>query len=85
VAAPAGTDPALYEDPGAPCGVLPVLAKSLLIEVYQPLDEVSISVPDKLEGFAVPDSGRAFLVTDNDGRRRELRRDRLRRDRVVLT
>lgn len=48
-------------------GVLPVLDKELLRDVYPDLDAASISVPDKLEGLAVSVDGRVFLASDNDG------------------
>ena len=52
----------------APAGTtLPVVAKTLLADVRELLDDASISVPDKLEGLAVTADGRAYLVTDNDG------------------
>jgi Esterase-like activity of phytase len=46
---------------------LPVLDKVLLADVFDVLDEASISVPDKLEGLGVSANGHACLVTDNDG------------------
>jgi len=46
---------------------LPVLEKTLLRDVLADLDAASISVPDKLEGFAVTADGDVWLATDNDG------------------
>ena len=52
----------------APAGTaLPVMDKTLLADVLDVLDDASISVPDKLEGLAVTDRRRAYVVTDNDG------------------
>jgi hypothetical protein len=48
-------------------GPLPVLAKTLLRDVLDDLDDRSISVPDKLEGLAITAAGQVFLATDNDG------------------
>jgi hypothetical protein len=39
----------------------------LLADVFDVLEEASISVPDKLEGLGVSANGHAYLVTDNDG------------------
>lgn len=46
---------------------LPVLAKTLIADVLDELDDASISVPDKLEGLAVARDGDVYVVTDNDG------------------
>ena len=46
---------------------LEVLDKELVADVLDELDDASISVPDKLEGFAVTADGHTYLVTDNDG------------------
>lgn len=46
---------------------LNVVGKTLLADVIDELDAVSISIPDKLEGTAVSADGRFFMITDNDG------------------
>lgn len=52
----------------APAGAdLPVLAKTLVTDLLPQLDAASVSVPDKVEGFAVDAAGRRWMVTDNDG------------------
>ena len=46
---------------------LPVLEKRLVRDLLPQLDAASISVPDKVEGFARTADGRRWMVTDNDG------------------
>jgi hypothetical protein len=49
--------------PGQP---LDTVDKTLLEDLIDDLDDASITISDKVEGFAVED-GRYFMVTDNDG------------------
>jgi hypothetical protein len=46
---------------------LPVLRKRQVRDLLPQLDAASISVPDKVEGFARTADGRRWMVTDNDG------------------
>jgi hypothetical protein len=46
---------------------LDVVGKSLLRDVLADLDDVSISVPDKVEGLGLTADGQVWLSTDNDG------------------
>lgn len=46
---------------------LPVVTKSLVRDFIPDLKQLNGFVPDKLEGFAITTSGKAYAVTDNDG------------------
>jgi hypothetical protein len=46
---------------------LPVVAKTLLADVLEPLAANSVWTPDKLEGLGVTADGTAWMMTDNDG------------------
>ena len=52
-----------FEPYGQP---LNTVGKTLIEDLLDDLDDASITIPDKVEGFAVED-GRYFIVTDNDG------------------
>ncbi|MCC6497466.1 MAG: esterase-like activity of phytase family protein, partial [Propionibacteriaceae bacterium] len=57
------TDDGLVTDPG---GQLPVLDKSLALDVLPALRATRGWTQEKLEGFAIA-GGRVYAVTDNDG------------------